>query len=130
MRWDNVERAASAGVSFESTATKDGVTPMGTAVVVTVHSLLWFVKRAVGALRPRRSGRDEMEDDWSCPHGGRWIGWPGGWMQVVVPMRLVGESVEAICDCRPPGNRPKQPVTGDIEDDPPPETEREPPEEC
>lgn len=42
-------------------------------------------------------------DDWSCPHHGRWILGPDGWMQVVAPMALLKDGTTApVCDCRPP----------------------------
>ena len=54
-------------------------------------------------------------DDWSCEHGGRWIHWQGGWMQVVAPMSLDGMGrTRRICDCRPPGGD-DEPVVGVME---------------
>lgn len=53
--------------------------------------------------------------DWSCEHGGRWLRWTGGWMQVVAPMTLNQDgAVESICACEPPGAGPKQPAVPNL----------------
>lgn len=60
---------------------------------------------------PAAFGPGPTPNDWSCPHGGRWIGWPGGWMQVAAPMTLNTEGYpEALCHCEPPYPGPKQAV--------------------
>lgn len=54
---------------------------------------------------------NDNKRDWSCPHGSRWIWWPGlegegEWKAVVIPTGTDAHGGPyRICDCFPPGSK-------------------------
>ena len=54
--------------------------------------------------------------DWSCPHGSRWIWWPGmdgkgEWMGVAITMRTGRNGPVRVCKCLPPNSKEQEGLT-------------------